>query len=82
MPLLGFGLLVTLRLCSGSAIAPHDRADATRASAAQLIQARRAVILEQRRAIINATQAKHNEIRPRVATIAARIASANRNSGS
>jgi hypothetical protein len=52
-----------------------------RASAAQLIQARRAIILEQRRSLITSTQAKRNEIKSRIATVAARISTASRGSG-
>jgi hypothetical protein len=68
----------------GAEIVAEEKAGAKgggKGSAAQLIQARRAIILEQRRSIISATAAKRNEIRSRVAAVAARISAASRSSG-
>jgi hypothetical protein len=53
-----------------------------KASAAQLIQVRRAVILEQRKALISATEAKRTEIKSKIATVAARLSAASRSSSS
>jgi hypothetical protein len=53
-----------------------------KASAAQLIQARRAIILDQRKALISATEAKRTELKSKIDAVAARLSAASRSSSS
>jgi hypothetical protein len=54
--------------------AHHRGPTASGASVSQLVQARRAAILEQRKAIINSHLAKRTEIKSKIAAVASRLA--------